>query len=293
MSGQIRTTGRCRPCGSGGSWGPGDCRDIFGDEWDYIGENGCNYDCKVAGASPGTQARCQMVRYNGNQTACCFGNTTTGTCNPSHNVTNPQCDRIYANYCAQGDRIIRDPKCLNWRNVRPDASRATIQNYCVANLDAIECRQWCKQKSDSGDGVCDGAVSAWCDSNPSDPYCACIKSPLMDPKFGINPKCNDRKCIDTGYITQNMKNTNCPDITNCDVQTKMLNSGVQLAGVTVNQNCGKPTETTPTAKDTIPKQGMFAINTQWLIVIIFLFICVIAVIFITVRVNYGKIAAIS
>jgi hypothetical protein len=41
-----------------------------------------------------------------------------------------------------------------------------------------------------------------------------------------------------GYLTQNMRITPCPDVTNCTIQAKILNSGIQVANMTLDQRCG-------------------------------------------------------
>lgn len=271
MSGEIRTTSKCEPCGSGGSWGPGDCTNAFGNEWDYAGENGCNYDCKVSKIFPGTTAKCRHVRYNADKTSCCIGSPSGGSCNPNWQPGNGQCDAELTKYCSIGDRLINDGACVSWRNQRPDATKQLMFNYCKDRLDKQECREWCKANG----GICDTSVTNWCKSHPTDPYCSCIMSPLQDPKFGINPKCNDRKCIDTGYITQNMQNTACPDITNCEVQTKLLNSGVSLAGVTINQSCGSGNTGTDTETNDAPATTLFT-SSQLIILFLFLVLIMIA-----------------
>jgi hypothetical protein len=287
--GEIRNVGRCRPCGSGSSWGPGDCRDAFGDEWEYAGENGCGYGCQSTPGAPGTQAKCRMARYGGDMPSCCLGlRSERGSCNPAWNISDPGCDAAYNDYCVKNDNIIRDPICQRWRDIRPAQARQVTQNYCTTHLDDPECRTWCKTAADAGDGVCDGAMKVWCDKNPGDPLCTCIKSPLQNPQFGINPKCNDRKCIDSGYVTQNMRNTSCPDITNCAVQAKIINSGIQMAGVTIDQNCGSRSKTPGAAGGgytgsntknvtTVPPPAGNT-NKMWILLLVFLFIVIMAVV---------------
>lgn len=252
MSGEIRYTSACGACGPAVQ-DKASCVGEFGDEWaysDYGSCGDCQFNCVDFGllgtaCTNGAKAKCKHISYLGDKTSCCLGrgpgSNAKNSCNPTYNISNPECDQTYATYCSTGDRIITDSICKNWRNIRPQQSRQILQNYCTTHLDDPACRTWCKSIADGGDGACDAAVQEWCNSHPDDPYCTCIKSPLQNPKYGINPKCNDRKCIDTGYITANMRNTYCPDITNCDIQAQMANSGVQLTGVTINQNCGKNT----------------------------------------------------
>ncbi len=261
MSGEIRYTSACGACGPAVQ-ARASCTGEFGDEWGYDGYGSCgdcSYDCVSFGllgdaCTVGTRAKCKHLSYLGDKASCCMGkgpgSNAKNTCNPSYNISNPECDTTYSAYCSVSDRIISDPICMNWRNIRPEQSRQLLQSYCLANMDAYGCREWCSALSRKGDGTCDQAMQTWCNSHPASPICTCIKSPLADPKYGINPKCNDRNCIDTGYLTSNMRSTNCPDITNCDVQTKLLNSGVQLAGVVINQSCGKAGDTTNATQST-------------------------------------------
>src|ERR1700758_5559631 len=114
--GTIKIAPPCGACGSGASWGPGNCTNAFGNEWDYVGENGCNYNCIVGGIFPGTQAQCQMTRYLADQTKCCLGTNSSGTCNPAWTISSGQCDSALSAYCSQGNNIVSDPKCKNWVN---------------------------------------------------------------------------------------------------------------------------------------------------------------------------------
>jgi hypothetical protein len=251
MSGEIKYTKGCGACWSDANSMATSCTGEYGPEWAYDGFmqgcGACKFNCVSFGllgtaCTDGTHAKCKHVAYLGDQTACCLGKKDTGgTCAPAYNISGGGCDSIMQTYCSEGDKIIKDPKCIEWTNTRPDVSKQTVRLYCLANLDKEECREWCSYNKIA----CDDAVSNWCATNINDPYCSCINSPLTDAKFGINPACNDRKCIDTGYITTNMEITNCPDVTNCEIQSQLLNSGVSLAGVTINQECGKKEDSQP------------------------------------------------
>lgn len=299
MSGEIKYTAACAACGPAVEAGAS-CTKEFGDEWAYAGYGQCGrcgFNCiyniftgKNDICTLGTNAMCKHVRYSADPTACCLGTSTSGTCDPKYTPASGNCDSALANYCAQGDRIVTDPKCINWRNVRPDASRATLKGFCINNLGRKECQDWCRQAG----GDCDSAVIGWCSTHHDDPYCTCINSAITDPKYGINPKCVDSKCLSTGYITQNMKNTACPDITNCEVQAQLINSGISLAGVTINQNCGKSPTTQPsvppqpTPGSTVPTQpaaSVSLLSNQWVILFIFIFIVLVAFILIFVGGN--------
>lgn len=113
---------------------------------------------------------------------------------------------------------------------------AAIASYCASNMGSQACQTWCKQNP----GYCDSAAISYCSASPSDPFCACINSPV-NTTGAINPKCVDRKCLETGYLTSGMLSTNCPSIVNCDVQTIINNSGIIAdISIPIQQNCGAP-----------------------------------------------------
>lgn len=124
-----------------------------------------------------------------------------------------KCPGLYKYHCC--DKLGDDPKCQNWFRENPT--------------------------------VCDRAANFYCGENPDDPICSCINSPARS--VGVaNPLCVDQKCLNTGYVTANMRNTPCPPMVNCDTQTALKNAGVVLSdNTTIVQNCGNtgvPTGTT-------------------------------------------------
>ena len=133
------------------------------------------------------------------------------------------------------------------------------------------CQAWCRENTTK----CDSAVIAYCDLNPDDAYCACLKSPA-NTKGIINPRCVDRKCLTTGYMTTGMLQTQCPSMVDCSIQATLNNSGVILSNqIPIQQNCGTPT--TPTTPNTSnPPQVIITEPAQssssLLIFFIFLFI---------------------
>lgn len=111
----------------------------------------------------------------------------------------------------------------------------SIEDYCSTHLGDPKCQAWCKQNTER----CDPYAQAYCNTNPGDPFCACIKSPAQ-VKGLLNPKCIDSKCLQTGYQTTSMKNTNCPSMVDCSISTTLANSGVIFANTTkIEQNCGQ------------------------------------------------------
>jgi hypothetical protein len=75
-------------------------------------------------------------------------------------------------------------------------------------LDDEVCKGWCY----SHPGQCDTGAFEFCERNPKDQFCACLKSPTVTSPGGSMalPACFDGKCIASGYRTQPMVNPSCP-----------------------------------------------------------------------------------
>lgn len=160
-------------------------------------------------------------------------------------------------------------KCGRYSPGNSAVCTPAIASYCSNNLGSAACKTWCRNNP----GTCDAAVIKFCDANPADPYCSCIKSPATQIKGSINPKCIDRKCLDTGYLTANMRDTPCPSVINCDMQVDMRNSGLTLSSqVPLQQNCG---DGNTTAKVDGAAGGGVNIG-MWLMILVFVFIVAIA-----------------
>lgn len=238
------TVAGCGACGSQDTWGPGVCSGL-GQGWIYDGGNGCG-SCGLGGtAVAGMQVKCKYSSYSGSPQSCCTNDNKNG-CDPSWVPSNSACSSTMQNYCSMqeirtplgvlpGTDPISDPKCQEWMGAQPTVADPIWVSYCANKLDKQECKDWCSSQTG---GQCDTIVTNWCKTNPSDPYCACINSSVQDPKYGINPKCVDANCIKSGFITQNMRITACPDLTNCDVQAKVINSGISMANIQISPNCG-------------------------------------------------------
>lgn len=283
MTHQIKKSIICDPWTFTTGRGQEICEYEYGKEYDYV-QKYIGLDCPSK-CLLGACAACKHSRYLGDKYSCCLNNGPNGskkTCDPTLNASNNLCDSTYKDYC-KGSKILNDKKCINWRNLRPTAAHETIKSYCLNNLDDIKCQEWCKI---SGNGICDNAILDYCENN-DDPFCSCVNSKLQNPKFGVNPKCLDQDCIRHGYLTQNMKNANCPDIVNCEIQAKLNNSGVNLANFTINQNCGSKSidnnETSSTDINTTPMPTSLAsklIKPPIIYVLIFIFVVFVALIFI-------------
>ncbi len=110
---------------------------------------------------------------------------------------------------------------------------AATLNYCAVNMDKAMCQSWAR----ANQNIADPIVNAFCKINPSSPFCACINSKATG--FGINPKCVDKSCLDTGYLTANMQSANCPSIVSCNIYANLQNSGISMAqSIPIEQNCG-------------------------------------------------------
>lgn len=120
---------------------------------------------------------------------------------------------------------------------------ATMLDYCTVagGMGTPQCQSWCR----ANPAKCDNAVIKYCASNPTDPFCTCILSPAQT-KGLVNPKCIDRKCLDTGYVTSNMLSTNCPSMVTCSITAALANSGLILSNtIPIQQNCGNTTVVAP------------------------------------------------
>jgi hypothetical protein len=146
--------------------------------------------------------------------------------NPSNEIKVSCCTGTRSAYTC-GDYAPGSPTC-----------EAAMRSYCTAdNISDSRCKTWCRTND------CDDAVNQYCAANPSDPYCACIKSKATNY---ANPKCVDKACLDSGYLTTSMRSTACPTVITCEVKNQLTNSGVILSNtVPIQQNCGGVTSTGP------------------------------------------------
>jgi len=125
-----------------------------------------------------------------------------------------------------------------------------MTEYCATRMGEPVCQSWCKAHP----AQCDSMVLTYCAAHPEDPYCACVNSPAA-VSGAINPKCVDRKCLNTGYLTSAMIGSNCPNIVTCEVKNYLTNSGVILSNtIPVQQNCGGAGAQVPTNTTTTDQQ---------------------------------------
>lgn len=102
-------------------------------------------------------------------------------------------------------------------------------------------------------GSCDDYMKDYCSKNPTDPKCACIKSPLLHYKY--NPLCTDQSCIQGGYQTQSMSSAakgGC-EIVDCSTYlSASANKNINFSDVNIQQRCGSQATQTSDVKGTSP-----------------------------------------
>jgi hypothetical protein len=168
--------------------------------------------------------------------------------------------------------------CVGYTSGTPACSSA-YATFCATNMKDPRCQAWARANTE----VADSIAAAYCKQNPNDPFCACIMS-AANVNGVINPKCADQKCLASGYLTTTMKNSNCPDVINCTVQAALKNTGVSLASVPIQQNCGS-TGNTGSTTSTPPVNALDIAGTgmsESSIIMIFVFIAIIFSIIMTV-----------
>lgn len=230
MSGEIRPISHCADCGALFVQ-PLKCEEELGPEWEYAGMDRCG-TCSYSRAL--ARATCKHVRYSAPKSDCCTGRHPSSsklTCNPRYRPDNPECDIELDNYCIYGDRMLNDKSCKIWRESGSKRAQVTYRDYCRLNLDKKECQDWCKRTNE-----CDVAVEKWCEQRVNDPFCACYHSKIRNKKE-INPACYDEKCVNGGYIPNDMKRIQCAPV--CHIAIQLKNEGIQLSNkINIEQLCG-------------------------------------------------------
>lgn len=146
--------------------------------------------------------------------------------------------------------------------------------YCSERMWDPKCQSWCR----ANPAICDPMAIEYCKTYFNDPFCSCILSPVQTAGV-INPKCVDKTCLTSGYLTTNMLSTACPNQITCEVKNYLTNTGVILSNtIPVQQNCGggsspqpsPPIVTNPvTTDDTTAITGL---SSTWIFLIFIMFI---------------------
>jgi hypothetical protein len=171
------------------------------------------------------------------KTKCCVGDESLGDrislCgNYKNAMSSSQCNPSMTKYCGSDPKTLSDAKCQEWCVSNPGGCNAVTKAMCNAseNINSPHCQSWCKKT-----GECDYGATSYCNSNPSDPMCTCITSPIKK----YNPACIDSACISTGYIPQSMRTLPCPNVVDCSTQLDLKAGGRTTAlGTRIEQNCG-------------------------------------------------------
>jgi hypothetical protein len=121
-----------------------------------------------------------------------------------------------------------------------NAAVGSIRYQCVPRTDdallkcctgvGANCREYTPKS-----GHCDAFMRSWCDKNPNDPKCSCLKSKLP------LPHCIDIPCQQQGYKTQDADTGKCPPLTYFDCKQIVdiaESSNIDLANTGLALQCG-------------------------------------------------------
>ena len=149
------------------------------------------------------------------------------------------------NYCTKDNYAnLNSDKCIRWCNLYSDDCEDAKNKYCnnPANIGTTLCKDWITTAGvlESQNVNFDSAVMSYCDSNPDDSICTCIKSPFakLNDNSKANPYCWDGACQLSGYPTSGMRNQSCPDIVDCSIVFDLDANEAILENVKIQQECG-------------------------------------------------------
>jgi len=149
-----------------------------------------NYGCECAGGIAGSRGTVKRTAFNGDATACCTatqaatGNTVLNgkTCNPdSKDFNKTFCDQAMQKYCGNSSNTA-NPTCQKWITAavarKLPAVNDILKTYCSqgTNYANTTCQNWASdlKAKDPASTSIDDALQAYCQSNPTDPNCACV-----------------------------------------------------------------------------------------------------------------------
>jgi hypothetical protein len=192
---------------------------------------------------PRWKAKCYYSNFSDNEdtlATCCAGIMPQKYCAAGYCKNSQQCKQTLLNFCGRGENWKNKKICTPFMDTYPDAAKIYMSSKCSTDgsiRDNIECQSYCKNNP----GKCP-QVPGFCERNPLDPLCACIKSPLnaIDGGAAAPPSCFDTKCKTTGYQTKAMANVvksgcnfvkiDCPTIIKAS-------DGAVIKNVSVAQQC--------------------------------------------------------
>lgn len=184
--------------------------------------------------------------------------------NIEYNVNGLSDSKYRLNHYISGGRGRKGTDHQEWTLTKPDSViKQEVQDYKDTEpvLDRLQycksadtvmtdhCRDWCKDNKNT----CDQGMEQYCSANPLDlDYCGCFNFDESTKKVmeqasaqGISllPQCNVKKCMTTGYQTQNMLDRReCPSVQLCIQSVDVGDSDLALFEG-VNFNCNQESET--------------------------------------------------
>jgi len=243
---------------------------------------GCD-NCSGSKAITGKRGKIKRISFSGSKTNCCkMPNSKiidNKTCDPTYQThyQTADCDDVMQSYC-QGDVLDSYPsECKQWIHTSLDSGRSSpntnLKNYCSqgTNYTKAVCQEWVdKIKNISGmQGEADQVIKTYCENNPSDENCTCLKPPenvskvenlMASPKVCWYKPC---KSANENYLTSTMRtdrgqcvNTTCyieaGDITVSGDGNKVNFSNDCATNLLKDTSTGTTTDTTD-ATDTTDK----------------------------------------
>jgi hypothetical protein len=239
-----------------------DCRNHFDSEWvwkAYPGNNieGCGTNSKTSNC---------MKRVPRSQTKlldCCFkaaSQTTTETCGDNGCPGTPECDARIDAFCLDPQNIL-DTRCDS------RVSDAIKSTYCSeqANFNKPGCQSFCTNQFTNSSGTyfgnCLSTAKTFCNTNDTDPRCACLNASQTKAykdymgsveertksKFGDTqcfwPTCNKGDTWNTTFRSRNDNNSvlNCPQC----VQTLLLDNVTDINKIA--QSCSSENSNGPSS----------------------------------------------
>jgi hypothetical protein len=181
--------------------------------------------CGASFPVAGVRALVRRKAFKGDAYNCCISGAKldgTTTCDPKYRKgpNSPDCSTAFADYCAIGNNMLTDQKCITWAALNPTnaaTSKSLATTYCKRFPSTEECLTWgtaqnddgkyinanvyapmlgahCSKKSNINDDFCrtnmalthisggaDSFMQNWCQLNAKDDLCSCYLPP--DPTW--------------------------------------------------------------------------------------------------------------
>lgn len=217
---------------------------------------GCSNPCGNGGATvSGKRPTVQRIAFKADPVFCCASKSATDgssgtTCDPKYRdgAQSTACQEPLRQYCSQGSNLFDKTVCKEWAALATNtlAAQDIAKAYCTGSQASGErCLAWSRDPANaqawrevlfrecgtpgslsssfcqeqlvkSGSGLVDGAVSVYCQQNPTSPFCSCLAPPdpaIKDPMLRSilsNQQCFSQTCINSGYKTAGQAAFKCP-----------------------------------------------------------------------------------